>query len=69
MAYQQQRETLLPIAVQWLSANAVGLWGWNVPVVVPVYKNAPLLWPVFREIVESRGEVISRSGHPPRCSL
>ncbi|MEN6334855.1 MAG: radical SAM protein [Phycisphaerales bacterium] len=51
--YEQNRLKLLAIAYDWLSANDVGLWDQNVPLVTAVHQNGALLWPAIREIVES----------------
>lgn len=49
----QNRSKLLAIAYDWLSANMIGQWDQNVPVVTAVYENGALLWPAIREIIES----------------
>ncbi|MEN6578957.1 MAG: radical SAM protein [Phycisphaerales bacterium] len=59
--YEQNRLTLLAIAYDWLSANTVGMWDQNVPVVTAVYENGALLWPAIREIIES-GAIIPTGG-------
>jgi len=51
--YEQNRSKLLAIAYDWLSANTIGMWDQNVPVVTAVYENGALLWPAIREIIES----------------
>ncbi|MEN6425750.1 MAG: radical SAM protein [Phycisphaerales bacterium] len=53
VVHEQNRLTLLAIAYDWLSANTVGMWDQNVPVVTAVYENGALLWPAIREIIES----------------
>ena len=58
--YKQNQLTLLTIAYDWLSANTLGLWDQEVPVVAAVYENGSLLWPAIREIIES--DSIHRSG-------
>ncbi len=53
VVYEQNRLVLLAIAYDWLSANAVGMWDQNVPVITAVYENGALLWPAIREIIAS----------------
>jgi hypothetical protein len=62
MVYQQNRERLLSIAYDWLSANQVSLWSRNVPVVAAVHENGALLWPAFREIFQT--DYIIPTGRP-----
>ncbi|MBP7052344.1 MAG: radical SAM protein [Phycisphaerae bacterium] len=50
---ESQRLSLLCMAYDWLSPSRVSLWDREVPVMVTVHQNAPLLWPAFREIIES----------------
>jgi len=61
-AYQQRRDTLLRIASDWVSVNWITLWNQNTPVVTSVYRNGALLWPAFKEIIESDGVILT---NPP----
>lgn len=68
--HQTPRNTLIAIAYDWLSANKLSLWrNPDSGVVVTVYANGSLLWPAFREILESDTVIatsISRGDIDPR---
>ena len=60
--YQRQRDTLLPMAYDWLPHEQNVVWDESARTVVAVQQNGALLWPAFREIMESEG--ILRMGTP-----
>ena len=51
--YRQQKDTMLPMAYGWLSRSAIPIWNRDVPVIAAVNQNGALLWPAFREILDS----------------
>jgi radical SAM protein with 4Fe4S-binding SPASM domain len=49
--YQQQKDTLLTMAYDWVQGDSLSAWNQNVEVIVATHKNGALLWPAFREII------------------
>ena len=53
--YPSNRTTLLSMACDWLPRDESYIWNETAKLVVAVHQNGALLWPAFREIIETGG--------------
>jgi len=51
--YNWQRNTLSSKACDWLLGRSYPMWNRDVTVIAAVYHNAALLWPAFREMIDT----------------
>jgi len=59
--YQQKKDSLASIAEGWLVSNSISVWDEDVHVVAAVHQNGALLWPAFREFIET-GLIVTPGG-------